>query len=261
MVDPKAILLALLVAGCAGSAPVATAPTPERPWREISAPSLEGPFYALSRSMNAEFARPDEDQSLVTELELAPAAIGDSTIEWLMRQRLALPAHVTVAVLQLRTTRPPRWWPIDQGDEVTEALAESTLAAVGRSARVGRGVPLPGLLVGPQESVSSLREAAARLQADVLLLYRPRCRMYQRQPFIGPAQYRAVCSVEAALLDTRSGLIPFATVITRQRVAQKEHGEFGSDETTRRTRLEALMDGLRDTGARVGEFLATVPVQ
>src|SRR6266566_2662685 len=128
MVDPKALLLALLVAACAGSTPVATAPTPERPWREISDPGLEGPFgYASSRIMNSGIARPDEDQSLVTELGISPATVGDSTIEWLMRQHLSLPAHVTVAVLQLRTARPPRWWPTDQGDEVTEALAESTL--------------------------------------------------------------------------------------------------------------------------------------
>jgi hypothetical protein len=116
------------------------------------------------------------------------------------------------------------------------------------------------MLVPERPSVGVLREAAARLQARALLVYRPSCRVYERRPFVGSPQYRAQCTLEAVLVDTRSGVMPFATVVTRERVTQKQRGEFDLSETLRRAQVEAVVLALHEVGSRLGEAIGQVPV-
>ncbi len=104
------------------------------------------------------------------------------------------------------------------------------------------------------------RQLAWPAQIAALLVYRPSCRVYERVPFVGSPQYRAQCTLEAVLLDTRSGVIPFATVVTRERVTQKQRGEFDLSETLRRGQMEAIVLALHEVGSRLGEALRQVPV-
>ena len=54
-----------------------------------------------------------------------------------------------------------------------------------------------------------LREAAARYQADLLLLFRSSCRTFERYRLFEQDQARAFCAVESVMLDVRTGLVPF----------------------------------------------------
>jgi len=237
------------LAGCATTSRPSTQAMPERPWRAIGAAA------SMARDVWSPAATP-----LMEDLGLASDSGGspDSAIIHLLSVRIALPAHVQVGVLQLGAT--PVWWGDVTGpDAMTQALADSVTQAASRAPRVSRVSILPTLIVGQHPSVSRLREGAARMQADVLLVYRPGCRLYDRQPFIGSTEYRAVCTLEAAVLDTRSGLIPFSIVVTSERVTRRVHGEFDDAETIRRAQLQAVTEGLQEIAARLGTFLDKVP--
>ncbi|HEV8263778.1 MAG TPA: hypothetical protein VGQ06_02430 [Gemmatimonadales bacterium] len=249
---PSCLALSLLL-GCA-TAPVNTsAPQPQPPWRETAA-SLN----ALLRSDASEW--PAEEASLAAALDLSAADAPDSVIDGLLARRLAWPAQIAVAVLHLRGPQAIRSWISGTTSDLSQALADSAVQAVARAPRVARASVLPALLVGERPSVAGLREAAARVQAEALLVYRPSCRVYERTPFVGSIQYRAQCTLQVVLLDTRSGLMPFAMVVTRERVTTKQRGDFDRGETVRRAQAEAVVLALGEVGTRLAQALGHVPV-
>lgn len=77
---------------------------------------------------------------------------------------------------------------------------------------------------------------------------------------MGGKHYRAQCTLEVVLLDTRSGVMPFAAVVSRERVTQKQRGDFDYRETVRRVQIEAVVLALHEVGSRLTEALGQVPV-
>jgi hypothetical protein len=238
----------LLLAACSSRTLPTVSPQSQGPWREMLAARLAGD------RTSSEW--PAEAEPLAAELDLGDAGAPDSLIESLMAHQLAWPAQIVVAVLHLRGPLARRWW--DPVKATSQMLADSAIRAIATSPRVSRAAALPGLLVPSRPSVGALRESAARLQATALLVYRPSCRVYERVPFVGSPQYRAQCTLEAVLLDTRSGVMPFATVVTREHVTQKQRGEFDLSETLRRGQMEAIVSALHEVGTRLGESLRQV---
>lgn len=237
-----------ILLGC--QTPPAQNPVPvsERPWRPAGT-------FAMSRA-----ALMVDDEPLANDLALVSGDTPDSAIDNLLARRLALPGRITVGILHLPGPRARfSWFTSGELSDQTQALADSAVAVLLRSKRVERAVVLPVVVVGERYTVASLREAAARLQAHVLLVYRPTCKFYERDPFIGSPQYRAVCTIEAVALETRLGLLPFSTVVTREYVTQKQRGDFDVSAAWRRAQLQALTFGVIDVGTRLGASLATVP--
>jgi hypothetical protein len=72
-------------------------------------------------------------------------------------------------------------------------------------------------------------------------------------------QVKAYCTCEAVLLDVRTGLIPFTTIITRDKSDQKEKGDLDLNETMRRAESAAVLDALDAASDQLVAFLAGVP--
>ena len=75
-------------------------------------------------------------------------------------------------------------------------------------------------LIPEQKTVPHLREAAARYQADLLLVYRHSCYSFERYRFSGVDQSQGSCTVEAILLDVRTGLVPMTCVVSESFTAE-----------------------------------------
>jgi len=247
----RRLLMLLILLGCNSQSPrTQPSPAPERQWVPMAALAFSSRDYLFA------------DSPLGPDLGLSSGQVPDSLISSLLAHRFTLPPRVSVAILHLPGAQARRsWYPTPGALDLTQTVAESTVAGVSRAARVSHAAVLPALLVGDQPTVASLREAAARLQADVLLVYRPSCRLYDRQPFIGSKQYRGVCTLEAVVLDTRVGVVPFSTVVTREAVTQHQHDDFDDNGTLRRVQLEALLGAVVEVSQRVGSFLVGVPTQ
>ena len=211
-------------------------------------------LYALS----ARFASlpVDEPESLFPS---DVAVLNDSAIKHILSYHLTLPHAGRLAVLQLGDQRNPSWRDAEDFTRLDQELTDSMLAALRRSPRIGRAALLPSLMVPHQRTIPYLREAAARYQADLLLGYRTKCALFQRTRFLKRSQYRAVCSVEAVLLDTRSGIVPFTLVTTRAEVFEKQKQDFETREAIVRAQFRATDAALAEVVKQVGDFLVTTP--
>ena len=114
---------------------------------------------------------------------------------------------------------------------------------------------LPSLLVPEKRTVGYFREAGARYQADLLLIYQTSCRTYEKYRFFSPDKSKSYCNVEAVLLDIRTGIVPFTVTASRDFITEKEEGDLNLNETIRRAELNAISEALEEIGDEVVKFL------
>jgi hypothetical protein len=98
---------------------------------------------------------------------------------------------------------------------------------------------LPSLLVPEKRTVPYLREAAARIQADMLFVYTARIQSFRRDRFLKPDEVHAQCVAESVLLDVRTGIVEHTARATENIAMKKNPTDVNFSETVARAESEA----------------------
>ena len=124
---------------------------------------------------------------------------------------------------------------LDLQTENSERLLRA-LAAIPQLTQVR---PMPALLVPEKRTVALLREAAARFQADLLLVYTTRVQTFQQERLIGADVVRAGCTAESVLLDVRTGIIVHAARVSDSLLAKKSGADLDFSQPIAKAQSEA----------------------
>jgi hypothetical protein len=186
------------------------------------------------------------------------AVLSNEDIEKILSSKITLPAKAKVAILRF-TQREP--WAIssDEMANLDENVQANFISKLASSTRVRDVAFLPSLLTPKDMTVPKLREAAARFQADLLLVYRTGSHAYSRQKVFSPDETRAYCVVEAVLLDVRTGIVAFSSLVTENYTAKKAPGEVNFSETIQKAEQEAIGRALGKIANDLAAFLNAVP--
>ena len=197
-------------------------------------------------------APPAADESLFTS---DAAVLSDAEIARILSHPYAPPVQSRIALLALGQ---PQWfsWSDDLARQ-SEEVRQGVVSQLRTSGAVVSASYLPTFLVPEKRTVGLLREAAARYQADLLLIYRTSCRTYERYRLVRNDQTKAACSVEAALLDVRTGIVPFTTTVSRDYSAVKAVEDVTFEETVRKAELASVADALKEVASRVTTYLGS----
>jgi len=209
-------------------------------------------YTAAEPSPGSSYQEESEPQSLFPgDAEV----LSDSAIRRILAYEIELPERVRIAVLQLGSLWSYRsWWShelAELGTQVNSAFQERLI----QSQRVASVDHLPLLLIPEKQTVPHLREAAARFRADLLLVYQPVCGVFERSRFLRANQFRVVCTIEAILLDTRSGIVPFSGFANGEQVTQKSEDDFDQRETRMRAQLEVGRLAVLDLAEQIVAYL------
>ncbi len=143
----------------------------------------------------------------------------------------------------------------DELDKADETVQNSLINRLKESGAIYDASYLPSLLVPEKKTVGHLREAAARYQADLLLIYKASFRTYQKYKVFSPDKSKAYCSLEAVLLDARTGIVPFTLLVSRTFTAEENNGDMNFHETIRKAELSALKSALDEVGIEIVKFM------
>jgi hypothetical protein len=88
------------------------------------------------------------------------------------------------------------------------------------------------------------------------MVYRTYCRSFERYRLFAADQSRAFCGVEAVLLDTRTGLVPFTSVVLKSFEAMKNETDISFRETIHKAQLKATAEALSEVSSEIVTFLA-----
>ena len=178
----------------------------------------------------------------------------DQEFEQLINHHLQLPPLSRVAILKMSTDSYWRYYSNDF-TLLNDQIAANFVGTLRDSNRVYDASFLPTMLIPEQRTVNFLREAAARFQADLLLVYRSACHSFEKYRLIRASESQAYCAVEAVLLDVRTGIVPFTSVASQQFHTKEGDNDINFQETIKRAELEALAQALQEVAKNVVNFL------
>ena len=186
------------------------------------------------------------------------ASMSEADVARLLSATVDIPAGARIAVLQVPSSRRTGYrygYGITEDDLRGRAATLDTLRARLLPAGAGSVVVLPSLLVPNEPRIPVLREIAVRLQAAGLLIVRVDSDILQNVRLFRGDQFKAVATVEAVLLDVRTGAIPFTTVVTRDVLTQKQDGDLSEQDARLRAEQDAIVLAFGEMGRQAATFL------
>lgn len=163
------------------------------------------------------------------------AVLSDQDIARILGTQLNLEDRHKLAILNLGAMNP---WSAELAE--TEAKNVDNLTAALRTSQQFTEVRLlSSLLVPEKRTIPYLREAAARVQADLLFVYTTQIQYFRRDRFLKADEVHAQCVAESALLDVRTGIVVHTGHASENISAQKAPGDLNFDETVARAQSEA----------------------
>jgi hypothetical protein len=182
------------------------------------------------------------------------AVLSDEAIRSILDYKYLPPAQSRIALLPFGRELWSQW--SEELSLSTETMKSDVIDRLLRSPKIYDASYLPSILIPESRTVPHLREAAARYQADLLLVYRSYCRSFERYRVFSADESRAFCGVEAVLLDTRTGLVPFTSIASHSFSVKKNDEDMNFRETILKAQLAATAEALSKASGEVVRFLA-----
>lgn len=163
-------------------------------------------------------------------------------IEKILGSKIQLPTRAHLTVLRLGAPDETLSWAFLTG-------SENPLTVLGSAPRLSRVSWLPSLLIPEKMTIPLLREAAARFQADLLLVYQSPCQRFQDYRLFRTDKAKTYCIAEGILLDVRTGVIPFSTATTQEVQVEQTPDDVNFYETMKKAEAQATGQALGELGA------------
>lgn len=163
------------------------------------------------------------------------AVLSDQDIARILGTQIKLADRHRLAILNLASSYT---WSEDLAQVEAKNFAD-LLRALKSSPQLTEVRLLPTLLVPEKRTVPYLREASARIQADLLFVYTSRIESFRRDRFLKSDEVHAQCVAESVLLDVRTGIVVHTARATQNIAMKKAPSDLNFEETVARAQAEA----------------------
>ena len=181
------------------------------------------------------------------------AVLSDQDISRILSTHIDLADRHRVAILNVAGRN---WWS-DELAGLEAKNADDLVRALKASPQLSYVSFLPALLVPEKRTVPYLREAAARVQADLLFVYNTRIETFQRDRFFkSPDEVHAQCIAESVLLDVRTGIVVQTGQATENIALKKTSADASFSETVARAESQARGKAVISLANQVVQHLA-----
>lgn len=185
--------------------------------------------------------------------------ISEEDIRRLLDGNIKLPDSARIAVYNFGTSSLSSFYSAYRYNEEFLKLKQSymdTLSSkLNTSERVQKVILMPSMITSRNVTLTNLRESAVRLQADLLIIFSTKSDIYYKYKAFRKDQAKAYATIETVLLDIRTGVVPFSSIITKERLIQKEDKDLNITETQKRAANEAVIAALSESSKALVEFL------
>ena len=181
------------------------------------------------------------------------AVLSNQDIDRILTARITLEDRHRLAVLRLDARN---IW-IQDIANLEAQISEQFLNSIAKSPQLTQVRFMPTLLIPERRTVPYLREAAARFQADLLLVYGTRVRTFRRDRLVGTDEVNAESVVESVLLDVRTGIVIHSAQATETISAKKTPGDLNFSQTVAKAQTEATGKALLKVADAIVAFAST----
>ncbi|MFV0417405.1 MAG: hypothetical protein ACK5KT_01570 [Dysgonomonas sp.] len=192
------------------------------------------------------------------------ATISEENLQTILEGYAFLPEKLRVAVVNIENVRnvqpANRYYNHMWNDEDYISSRQKYLSVMTdnlqQQDRVKKVALIPDMMIPPSPSFTSIREAAVRMQADVVVVYSIRGGLYSKYKLFSSDEYKAFATTQVMIMDVRTGLVPFTTVVTEEYNSKKQKSDFNDTEAIKRVREEAVSLTLKKVCEDMNVFLS-----
>lgn len=185
--------------------------------------------------------------------------ISEENIQRLLNGRINLPDTIRIAIHRFSKSPVNRYyysyWTDEDFLKTQQAFIDVIVNSLTKSKRVKKVILIPAMMMSTKPTITNLRETAVRLQCDLLLVFSVTSDLYYKYKFLNKDEAKAFATTESMLLDTRTGVVPFSYVVTKDYLTKKTGEDMNQDELRKRAEQQAIVESLIDTGDKLKDFL------
>lgn len=181
--------------------------------------------------------------------------ISNEAIDRILSSTLMLPEKGKLSIIRFSENRRWRW--SEELTELDEKIMSEFVNTLLSSKRLENVSYIPTMLVPQKMTISRMRGAAARTQSNLLLIYRTSTQTYEKTRLLGKDETKAYSTVEAILMDIRTGIIPFSSIKTETFTAVKTAEDLDFYETIQKAEQQAVRKALNKIAIELNAFLET----
>lgn len=184
-------------------------------------------------------------------------SLSETQIKNLLERRVELPKSLKIAVVKLAhdssiTNLLNHELKAQQDPVIQDINVEMMEKIAGPQKRIKEITLVPQMLMPEEPNFQKLRDVAAIMQADLVLILKTKSRTDSKFHLHKKNEAKAVATVEGLILDVRTGVIPFSSVATNSS-QEKETKDFSSEELYLRATLAAENKALAEIFKNVGD--------
>jgi hypothetical protein len=187
------------------------------------------------------------------------ATITEENIKKILDGTLVLPQQLRVGIVRVDNTAPGRryYWNDEQFLKTQQSYTDLFTQILKQSPRVTAVSVIPDLLLTRPQTFTNIREAAVRLQTDIVIVYTIATDIYSKYKLFTKPDIKAFATTQLIVLDVRTGLVPFSTIVTKDQLSKKLETDLDNSEATSRIQKEAVLLTIAETGKKLTAFLNT----
>jgi hypothetical protein len=187
------------------------------------------------------------------------ATISEEGIQKTLNGNYKLPAQLRVAIVRLDPAVSGNsyqsYWRNEEYLKMQQSYLDVFTEKLQLSPRVTRISVVPELLISKTPSFTNIREAAVRMQADVVVVYSITSDIYSRSRLFSKTDIKAFATTQLIMMDVKTGLVPFSAVVTKDYLSKRKKEELEDAEARNRARHEAVLLTIFEIGQRIADFL------
>jgi hypothetical protein len=185
--------------------------------------------------------------------------LSEESIQRLLNGKIILPDTIRIAVYKYGSGSVRRyysnWWLDEEYLKIQQQYIDTLVSKIRSSSRIKKITLMPSMMISGNPSLTELREATVRLQADMLLIFSISSDIYYKYKMFKEDEAKAFATTEAILMDIRTGVIPHSSIVTREKFIKKSSSDLTVEELRKRAEIEAVILSLIETGGKTAVFL------
>lgn len=204
------------------------------------------------------------NDTLITQSLFSDQAstISEENIQKVLDGSYRLAPQLRVAIVRLEPTPQLKryYWNYSSDEQylkTQQAYLDLFADKFEQSPRVTKTSIIPDLLISKTPTFTNIREAAVRMQADIVVVYTIASDIYSKYKLFSKPDIKAFATTQLIILDVRTGLIPFSAIVTKDYLSQKKKEELDNSEAAIRIQNEAVLLTINDIGQKITAFLNT----
>ncbi|TDK45558.1 hypothetical protein [Algoriphagus formosus] len=185
------------------------------------------------------------------------STISEENIRKILEGTYSLPENLRISLVKLESTQNQRsyYWNNEEYLKSQQEYLDRFTESFKRSERVQQVSQIPDLLISSNPSFTTIREVAVRTQSDLVVIYSINSDLYSHYKVFAKTDMKAFATTQLILMDVRTGLIPFSTIVTEEFQSKRMDGELNDNEAANRIKNEAVLLTIQEIGEQINQFL------